>query len=986
MKKQNNNTNDSANLNQKAEFQLSKADMLKKIHELEAQQHELELQNKELKLVKETAYLTEKKYTSLFSSMLEAFALHEIICDANGKPIDYRFLDMNPAFEKLTGIKKGDALNKTVLTILPETESLWIEKYGKVALTGEPIIFENYTIALKRHFHVVAFSPEKNKFAVIFTDITDIKQSEKALRESEKKFRAIFENNSSAIAIIEPDSTISMVNEEYCKMSGYNMQEVIGMSWTQQIPQDDLERLKEYNRKRLLNPNDAPDKYEFSFYCKNGEIKHALMSLTMLSNRKIITSFVDITERKKAEETIRNTEKNYRQITDNISDVIWTCNLNLKLTFISPSYLKLIGETAEEFYKRSLEERFPKGTMGMIESMIKEELEKEKDPSCDKNRLRIFELEHYCVDGTTIWLEMKVSFLRDNNSNVIGFQGITRNVTEQKQIEDALLESEEKYSKAFKTSPYAITITSVEDGKFIEVNDVFTLITGFTREEAIADTFVSFDIWVDLKNREQVISLLLANKDVKDKEFLFKKKNGEIITGSFSANIIHIKNANYILSSINDITERKLTENLLAQTRQNYETFFNTIDEFLFVLDETGNIIHTNVTVIDRLGYTSQELFKKSILMLHPSERREEAGRIVNEMLNGKADFCQVPIVTKSGEQIPVETRVSHGLWDGKPVIFGVTKDISKIRLSEEKFSKVFYLNPSACGLSDLLSGKYIEVNDAFCTLLGYDKNEVIGKTATDLGLLTKEAINAIILKTDNNGKGNNIEADLKAKNGDIKHVLLSAENINVQEQKYRYTVVQDMTQYKLAENALRESEKKYRLLTEHSADVIWVLNLTTGKFEYISPSVFQLRGFTPDEAMNERLEDSLTPESIIIVKDTIAKNINNFIKNPEGHDNIITEIQQYCKSGQIIWIEISTHVRYNSKGEIEVVGASRNIDIRKKAEEEIHKWTNIFKNAKWGVAATNAESTKFELINRAFAEMHGFSVEELNTKSIIEI
>ena len=85
----------------------------------------------------------------------------------------------------------------------------------------------------------------------------------------------------------------------------------------------------------------------------------------------------------------------------------------------------------------------------------------------------------------------------------------------------------------------------------------------------------------------------------------------------------------------------------------------NTIDDFLFVLDEQGNIVHENSTVTNRLGYSREELFGKSVLMVHPPERRDEAGRIVGEMLSGKAEFCPVPVITKSGVQIPVETRVS---------------------------------------------------------------------------------------------------------------------------------------------------------------------------------------------------------------------------------------------------------------------------------------------------------------------------------------
>ena len=124
--------------------------------------------------------------------------------------------------------------------------------------------------------------------------------------------------------------------------------------------------------------------------------------------------------------------------------------------------------------------------------------------------------------------------------------------------------------------------------------------------------------------------------------------------------------------------------------------------------------------------------------------------------------------------------------------------------------------------------------------------------------------------------------------------------------------------------------------MLEHTSDVIWVLNIDLGKFTFISPSIYNLRGYTVEEAMQQDISQSLTPQSAKIVKDAISQNIKEFIANPEKPISYIHELQQPCKDGSIIWVETSTHFQYNSKNEIEVIGISRNIDDRKKAEKKL--------------------------------------------------
>ena len=181
--------------------------------ELEQRVKELEREAARREQAEEALRESEERYRTLISKMLNGFALHEIICNEAGKPYDYRFLEINSAFEEMTGLKSGDILGKTVLEVLPEVESFWIDTYGKVALTREAIQFENYSKEMDKYFEVLAYSPKKRQFATVFTDVTERRKAEENLRFT--KFA--IDRYSDGAFWMGPDAHFVYVNDAACR-------------------------------------------------------------------------------------------------------------------------------------------------------------------------------------------------------------------------------------------------------------------------------------------------------------------------------------------------------------------------------------------------------------------------------------------------------------------------------------------------------------------------------------------------------------------------------------------------------------------------------------------------------------------------------------------------------------------------------------------------------------------------------------------------
>jgi len=220
----------------------------------------------------------DKQYRELFNEMLTSFALHEIILDSDGNPIDYKFLNVNPAFENMCGKKASEMIGKTVMEIWPQTESYWIQLYGRVAITGEPISFENFHSPLNKYFEVRAFSPDQNKFATLFHDVTMRRSIEMKLSEREAYLNAIITASPEAIIACDLNGIVTSWNKAAENIFGYTEFEAVGSfipyisedmksefySYRDQILEghvfvgEELQRLTKDGRQIIVNLSTAP--------------------------------------------------------------------------------------------------------------------------------------------------------------------------------------------------------------------------------------------------------------------------------------------------------------------------------------------------------------------------------------------------------------------------------------------------------------------------------------------------------------------------------------------------------------------------------------------------------------------------------------------------------------------------------------------------------------------------------------------------------
>jgi len=298
-------------------------------------------------------------------------------------------------------------------------------------------------------------------------DITDRKKAEEALRESEKKYRELIDGMNETVWVIDFNGTLIDVNNTAVELLGYSKEELLEIGLygiDSKLKKDDIKALA------AAMQSDQRQIFETSHTTKDGRTfpVEVYSSLVTYQGKPAILSIArDITDRKQAEEELRESEERYRMIVERMSDIVWMTDMNLRTTFVTPSLQMILGFTPEERVLQPIEEQMTPDSLSYASNLLAEELADEEGGEVDPDRTKTVELEYYHKDGSTRWMETTVAGIRDDQGVLTGLLGVFRDITDRRQAAEQLQRTLERLRESV-----GITIQAMVSA--VEIRDPYT--------------------------------------------------------------------------------------------------------------------------------------------------------------------------------------------------------------------------------------------------------------------------------------------------------------------------------------------------------------------------------------------------------------------------------------------------------------------------------------------------------------------------------
>lgn len=760
-----------------------------------------------------------------------------------------------------------------------------------------------------------------------YNNITNRMKAEQKIKESEIKYRNILENIKEGYYEVDLKGNFTFLNESFCEMGGYSKEELLGKSYQNMSD--------EFNRKKVLNFYNQVYKtevgqrnFQFEFFHKNGQKIVVNSSGYLKYDAKGAKSgffgmVQNFTEKIVLEEKLKRSEERYELISENAYDLISILNQNLQFEYANEQpWQRTLGYTYKEIIGKSvLAIIHPDDKKIAIKTMV-EGLDTGKG---------VLEVRIKHKNNRWIWIEVKGNTFKDKDGKIKGII-IGRDITERKEADKRIKESEEKYHTIFNASPNLVYLTDLK-GNILDANQAFLEKTKISLNDAKNKQVLDFFAGENLEDLKAKINELRAGKIIKDLETTAKNTLGEIY--EYEINAVPLKKdgkINRAISFARDITARKQAEQNLIMSEKKYRHLFESSPFSIWIVNLKGVIIDCNSTMNILLSeYKRDDLIGKNFIefltlfdrpeyfipllksklesfikneRVKPLEFKMTRADKVEKWINiraskiklGNETLIQVLIqnitekkeaalkLQKSEEELKILNR------ELEKIIFERTKEL---RESERKYRHLFENSPFSIALLNT-NGKIIDINSTTSKLFGFKKDDLIGKNYLKLSNIfpseTKPGLRTL-QELDRKRDPTNIvmkPSAIQIFNKDNKMIWVESElsTIEIGGELMIQAIIQDINDKKIAEEKLKESE---RILRQQNIELKELDRLKT---DFISIAAHDLK--TPLISVGGYIDLILLREKDL--KDDIKEDLNRVLSNVARLENYINRLLDVMK------------------------------------------------------------------------------------------
>ncbi len=834
----------------------------------------------------------------------------------------------------------------------------------------------------------------------------DRKKAEELLRESENKYRKIFESIQDVFYQIDASGKILEISPSIIRYSGYLREELIGRQ-AEELYYDPADR--ETLLKIIAEKGDVFD-FDVRLKSKTNEIKWTSINAKFFFDAEgkpagVEGSLRDITQRRQSEENLKSSETKFRAIFQNSVDAIGVA-LRGELIFVNPAFVTIFGYNDEnEFISKPILDLIALTQRPKITEYIRLRTTNQPAPAN-------YETQGLRKDGSGFDMEVNVSLYELGGDLFTLF--ILRDITEKKQAEIALATKEQQLSTLINTTTDIICFKDGE-GRWLQANKADLELFGLTgvdyhhkKDSELAEftnpiyrnAFLSCEVsdeksWNEGKiiNTDEIIPTI----DGVDKTFSVAKTPVFNPDGSRKGLVVFAR----------DISERKKIEEAVIESRQQLLDIIDFLPDATFVIDNDMKVIAWNKAMEEMTGITKETMIgqgdhaytvpfygdrRLQLLDLLDVENEELKARYQNVQRKGNKLIGEIFAPALYGGKGAYIWNTGAPLFDSNGNRIGSIESIrdvtdrkhieKNLQENEEKYHKIVDLSPDAIIIHT--QGKIVFANPATLKMIGATSpDQIINKPAInfvhpDYRESTKERINKIF--------ESGLPAELNQEkfiklNGEIIDVDVIGIPINYEGKPAIQTVIRDITARKIAEEAILNAEKRFRAIIENAPDGVVLIDFD-GKIKFASPAARTMFGYTTDDPGQIDPITATHPEDTPVVLAALSE----LIQNPSKILTLQYRFQH--KQGSWRWIESTFSNLYAEPGVEAIIINFRDITDRKNAEQVIReneeKFRLTIENSPLGISITKI--TGELTVNKAFCSMLGYEVEELSNKTWQEI